>query len=46
MESLVEALKTNNVVDKLLLGGRELGEGAASALGGVLKATSALAQLT
>ena len=46
MERLAEALYTNRTVIKLLLGGRELQEDAACALGGVLKATSALRQLT
>lgn len=46
MQSLAEALSTNDRVSKLLLGGRELQAGAAEELGGVLKATSGLQQLT
>lgn len=46
MERLAGALYTNRTVTKLLLGGRELQEDAARALGEVLKKTSALRQLT
>lgn len=46
MKQLAEALYTNRTVIKLLLGGRELQEDAARALGRVLKQTSALRQLT
>lgn len=46
MQSLAQALSINDRVTKLLLGGQELQAGAARALGEVLKATSALQQLT
>lgn len=46
MRRLAEGLSVNGTVAKLLLGGQELREDAASALGGVLKATSSLQQLT
>lgn len=46
MESIAEALKSNDRVVKLLLGGRELRKDAAVALGGVLEATLSLQQLT
>ncbi|CBJ30587.1 Hypothetical leucine rich repeat protein [Ectocarpus siliculosus] len=47
IQSLAEALETNKTVEKLLLGGKELQEGAAAALESVLKSPfSALQQLT
>ncbi|CAM9391754.1 unnamed protein product [Ectocarpus sp. 4 AP-2014] len=47
IQSLGEALETNKTVEKLLLGGKELQEGAATALESVLKSPfSALQQLT
>lgn len=46
VQSLGDALSINNTVTKLLLGGRELQENAADALGRALKATSSLQSLT
>lgn len=46
IEQVAEALAVNRTVTKLFLGGRELQQDAARALGEVLRVTSALRQLT
>lgn len=46
VRSLAEALETNTTVTKVLLGGEELQDHAAGALGRALKVTSSLQHLT
>lgn len=46
MRNIADALKTNDRVAKLLLGGQELGTDAAEALGRVLEVNLSLQQLT
>lgn len=46
MRNIADALRTNDRVTKLLLGGRELGADDAEALGWMLEASPSLQQLT